>query len=92
MEPEGEDQMKKNMTNEEFLVHLMNFSRNGALMQGFIMEGLRIYSEQVLEMDDEDRAKMNKSFIPYDSWASCAREMLEAQDEKYNSARSPQAA
>ncbi|USM11453.1 hypothetical protein vBCbaSRXM_8 [Citromicrobium phage vB_CbaS-RXM] len=63
-------------TNEEFIQHLMNYSDSGALMQGYLMEALRIYSEQVLRMSDTDRARMDEGLIPYAAWERCATEAL----------------
>lgn len=69
---------KKFNTNEEFISHLMNFSRNGGMIQPYILEALRIYSEQVLRMSQEDQDRMNRGFISYGLWKSCAEETLEA--------------
>lgn len=69
---------KKFDTNEEFISHLMNFSRNGGMIQPFILEALRIYSEQVVRMSPEDQAKMDAGFISYGLWKSCAEETLDA--------------
>lgn len=35
-------------SNEEVIVELMNYSKSGALIQAFVLEGLRRYSQQVV--------------------------------------------
>lgn len=65
-------------TNVEFITDLMDFSQNGALMQPFILEAVRIYGLQVLQMSEEDRAKMDRTLLPYGPWAACAEEALAA--------------
>lgn len=74
-------------TNEEFLARLMQWSDNGPLMQGFIMEALRIYSEQVITMPDDQRASMDRGFIAYSAWESYAKEVLAEQAKKFDSGR-----
>ena len=42
----------KRLTNEEFVIYLMNYSSNGALVQSFVIEALRFYAEKVTENGD----------------------------------------
>ncbi len=65
--------MKKHQTNVEFIVNLMDFSSQGALMQAFVLEGLRLYSEQVLA----DKSVWSEDFfIGQSAWKGCAEEAL----------------
>lgn len=70
-------------TNEEFLIRLLEWSRSGALMQGYVMEALRIYSEQVIAMPEDQRANMDRGLIAYSAWESCAKEFLEELEARH---------
>ena len=69
-------------TNTEFLVDLMDFSSTGALMQLFVLEGIRIYAEMV--RDDESVWPEN-SFVSQAAWKKCAEEVLQKLAEKMKS-------
>lgn len=60
-------------TNVEFIVELMEFSNNGALIQAYVLEALRIYSESVVQNQDQIP---EEGFISRKLWVSCAEEIL----------------
>lgn len=63
----------KRTTNVEFIVELMEFSNNGALIQAYVLEALRIYSESVVQNQDQIP---EEGFISRKLWVSCAEEIL----------------
>lgn len=63
--------------NVEFLTRLMEFSRFGPLMQGFIIGGLEKYAELVIAEEppkDEDHGT-GIPLIPWSTWVACAEEV-----------------
>lgn len=72
--------IKPESTNEQKLTALINHSRAGALIQAFVMEGLRIYSQQVLANKDALREEMGgeRGFINPEAWIACAEDTLSA--------------
>ena len=73
--------MSKRKTNVQFLKQVMEFSDHGALMQMFIVEGLRLYAEKVLADQDKLRESMKDGFIHPDAWIGCAKEFTAKLDE-----------
>jgi len=71
----------KEMTNEEFLIHMINHSSTGGLMQLFILEGAAKYAEAVLK---EDGGVTVANLISPEAWRRCAEEYLDRVDEKYH--------
>jgi hypothetical protein len=72
--------MNKRQTNEEFVVDLMNYSKYGGLVQAFVIEALRYYSEQIAEsVPKED----SKSFIDPIVWHGIAVDVLDQLKERY---------
>jgi len=71
--------MKQPETNIEFITRIMDFSKNGALMQPYILEALRIYSERI---KDADLSSMDNGMICPDAWRSCAVEALKELEER----------
>ena len=67
-------------TNSEFLDELMSFSDHGALMQAFVIEGLRLYANQVVAAD---LSSMKNGFILPEAWKGCAEEYLTAWRNNY---------
>lgn len=70
--------MGRRQTNIEFMSNLMDFARSGALMQAFVLEGLRIYAQEIMEADPED---LGNALISGHSWQLCAKEYLEKIEE-----------
>ena len=60
------------MTNIELVTDMMNFSKAGGLKQAFILEAIRIYSEQTLAAEPW----VNTTFISQEAWQQCAKECL----------------
>lgn len=68
--------MKKPVTNEQLLLSMVRLSKAGGIKQAFVLEAIRIYSEQILNVADEEWGK--NSFISLDIWKQCARECVDA--------------
>lgn len=68
--------------NTEFMERVMTEHGNG-LMQAFIIEAVAKYAEQVQNMPDDQRAKMNDSMMPYAPWRDCADAYLVALKERH---------
>ena len=66
------------VTNAQVLRELMNHSKSGVLMEAFIIEGLRAYSEHVLKSDMPDSAMVSAN-----AWKACAQEVIEKLDKVY---------
>ena len=64
----------KHKTNAELINGLMSYSKQGALMQAFLIEAIAKYSEQTKVAPPWS----NQSFISEASWRACADEALEA--------------
>ena len=71
--------MAQRKTNTQFIQDVMNYSRNGPMMQVFVIECLRIYSEQI---KTADLSSMENGFISPDAWRACANEILEKLEAK----------
>jgi hypothetical protein len=64
----------KHITNAQLIGDLMSFSKQGVLMQVFIIEAIAKYAEQT----KVSPAWANEGFISEASWRKCADEALEA--------------
>jgi hypothetical protein len=64
----------KHKTNVQLINDLMSHSRQGVLMQAFIIEAISRYAEQT----KLSPAWSNQSFISEASWRACADEAVEA--------------
>lgn len=67
----------KRKTNVQFIKHTMDYSAHGALMQMFVIEGLRIYAEQVLADEAGLRESMKNHVVHPEAWIGCAKEFRE---------------
>ena len=69
------------LTNVQFITELMEISRNGPMIQAYVLEALRLYSDSVVQYQDQ---------IPEDGiisrrlWVSCAEEVLEKLEAQIN--------
>lgn len=63
------------MTNVEFITFMMEFSKHGALMQAFILEGARKYAEACAKADP---AVFESALLSGKAWVSCAAELRDA--------------
>ena len=70
--------MGRRQTNIKFMVNLLEFSRSGALMHVFVLEGLRLYAQEVMNADPED---LGNALISGKTWQLCAKEYLEKIEE-----------
>jgi len=69
-------------TNVEFVTRMMEFSRQGALMQAFVLTAIERYAALVKVMPQDQRDGMNRSMLPYDPWARCADEAILLTNER----------
>lgn len=82
----------KDMTNTEFLAHIMDHgSKHGALVQMVIMDclqkGLDNYidnKDAILEQAEADRKAGKFSFVNMEAWVACCEETKQRIEEKYN--------
>lgn len=68
--------MKRPMSNEELMSHIMTFSKHGPLAQLIVMEGLRNYCDAIVAAPAGflgDAARMFNE----DAWRGCCQEILE---------------
>ena len=66
-------------TNVEFITELMEFSRNGPIVQVFILQALEIYAKTVIERQEEVRGD---GFISRQLWVACAEEIVKKIEER----------
>jgi hypothetical protein len=71
------------LTNEEFIARLMKFSDRGAMMQVFIIEGLRLYSDAVLAGKVKLLEDMANGPISGEAWVACAEEYLREERARF---------
>ena len=67
----------KHKTNAQLIGDLMSYSKQGVLMQAFIIEALANYAKQV-QASKSNPEWAAQSFISWQSWCACADEALEA--------------
>jgi hypothetical protein len=65
-------------TNTQFVKDLMTHSGQGALIQAFVIEAIRHYAEKTQAAPPWEQ----ETFIAQDAWKACARECLEAIDNR----------
>ena len=68
-------------TNVEFVTELMEVSRNGPMIQAYVLEALRLYSDSVVQNQDQIP---EDGFISRRLWVSCAEEVLEKLEGRSN--------
>lgn len=83
--------MKKQLTNEDLIKNLMNFSPYGGLCQSFIMQGLREYAQYVIDnskeilKNEEDLATQGKMpIVSQKAWVGIAEDIVERIDMFYD--------
>jgi len=72
---------KKIETNVEFMTRIMEFSKNGAIMQCFIIEAMAHYSK---EIKDADLSNWEGGLISPDAWRACSIEILKEIENRRN--------
>tara|TARA_R100001440_G_scaffold719_9_gene2342 strand:+ start:232 stop:501 length:270 start_codon:yes stop_codon:yes gene_type:complete len=83
----------KDMTNTEFVTHLMDYgSKYGPMVQMVVIDCLQKGLNEYIQAEDEIIAKMREdeangrySFVNMESWIGCCKETKERMNEKYNS-------
>jgi hypothetical protein len=63
----------RRMTNQEFLIDLMNFSRFGPMAEVFVMEAVRLHAIAIAAQDP-DKADQNSMVSPH-LWVNVARDI-----------------
>lgn len=83
--------MKKQLTNEDLIKNLMNFSPYGGLCQSFIMQGLREYAQYVIDnskeilKNEEELATQGKMpIVSQKAWVGIAEDIVERIDMFYD--------
>ena len=82
----------KNMTNDQFMSHLMTgYNKHGALVQMVVLDclqrGLSHYIEakdEILEDAQKSREDGRISLINMEAWVSCCEETMQRIQEKYS--------
>jgi hypothetical protein len=65
--------LPRRLTNQEFLMDMMTFSRFGPMTEVFIMEAVRLHA-QAAAVQDPDNADQNSMVSPH-LWANVARDI-----------------
>jgi hypothetical protein len=83
--------MKKQLTNEDLIKNLMNFSPYGGLCQSFIMQGLLEYaqyvidnSEEILKNEEELATQGKMPIVSQKAWVGIAEDIAERIDMFYD--------
>jgi hypothetical protein len=83
--------MKKQLTNEDLIKNLMNYSPYGGLCQSFIMQGLREYaqyvidnSEEILKNEEELATQGKMPIVSQKAWVGIAEDIAERIDMFYD--------
>jgi hypothetical protein len=70
----------RQVTNTEVIFQLMNYSKHGAMMQGFVMQALEQYARSVASSEKpEDWPDM----LSWDAWHGCAEEVVQELDKHF---------
>lgn len=79
--------MSKRKTNEDLVVHLMNFSPYGALSQMFIIQAIQTQCSAVIKQEKEllkkDKENEHRSFVNIESWIGTAKDIDKRMKEFY---------
>ena len=70
-------------TNVEFITELMEVSRNGPMIQAYVLEALRLYSDSVVQNQNQHQIPED-GFISRRLWVSCAEEVLKKLEARSN--------
>ena len=73
------------MTNTEFVTHLMEFSRSGAMSQLFILNAIEKQAQAVVDDQASIIQNMEDSFISGKAWVRTAKIILEEVETRYDS-------
>ena len=80
--------MKKKtpQSNIDFLEHTASFSRNGPLMQLFMLDAIQKQAENIVKNEAQVLKEMEESFVHGPAWVDTAKEYLEKQKAFFNKA------
>ena len=67
----------KHKTNVQLINDMMSDSKQGALMQAFLIEAIHAYAKQV-KASKSNPEWAAQAFISWQSWGACAEEALDA--------------
>ena len=67
----------KHKTNAQLINDLMSHSKQGPLMQAFLIEAINAYAKQV-KASKSNPEWAAQAFISWQSWGACAEEALDA--------------
>jgi ribosomal protein S12 methylthiotransferase accessory factor YcaO len=70
----------KQRTNVQFIRHLMEYSRHGALMQALVLEAIERYATQCAQADAQT---FDASLLSGAAWRGCAVEVVEGLRQHY---------
>lgn len=73
----------QDMSNVDFVHHLMSFSNYGALSQVFVIEAIRYYAEAVAKQKKPEKEDPESIISPI-AWHGVAVEILERMENKYD--------
>ena len=75
---------RKREDSVQFITRIMHHSKNGPMMQGFIIDALTKQAERIVNTGIVGLAvSMNDSFISPQAWFDCASELKTELDERY---------
>ena len=81
----------KDMTNDQFISHLMTFSKYGALSQMVILDCLQrgldhyiSHKDELLAEDARLREQGKISLINHEAWVSCCEDTQQRINDKYS--------
>lgn len=80
MSKEVADVIDKNMTNIQFMESLMTYSNYGALVQVFVIEAIRNYSESVIA---DTSVWPDNALVAQATWKGIAQEIMVKSNSKY---------
>jgi hypothetical protein len=73
----------KRMTNVEFMIRMMEYCPQGALVQPFIITALQFYSDMIIDMQKNNELP-DMGFVDSDAWVAIAKYVTGEIDKKYS--------
>jgi hypothetical protein len=72
----------KRRTNVQFIKHIMEYSKHGALMQAFVLDAIANRADVIAASKPEDFPE--HGMVAPEAWISCAKELKAAIEANYN--------
>ena len=69
------------LNNTKFITDLMDYSELGGIMHAFVLEGLRLYANEVIARQEEIP---ENGLLSRELWVSCAKEYLTKLEARKN--------